>query len=99
MNKFAFLLLFPFAATPALPPRPVAAPAAAQVVLPAAPAGDWSTEACWRARGGRGPAATRPSAIRALARLLRAYAEPARPAAATLVAVGAPLPVFANHYL
>ncbi|RAK70111.1 hypothetical protein [Hymenobacter edaphi] len=99
MNKVAFLLLFPFAATHPLPPRPVVAPASCQVVLPAALAAGWSVGAGWRVQGGRGPAATRPSAIRALSRLLRTYAEPARPEAAAPVAAGAPLPTFAIHYL
>ncbi|MCC3159026.1 hypothetical protein LJ737_17415 [Hymenobacter sp. 15J16-1T3B] len=95
MNKLACLLLFPFAATQPL--APTALPAAPRplgsVVLPAAPPADWSLLAArWR-----GPATTRPSAIRALGRLLRAYAEPRQPESAPQTTTGAPFPPVAGY--
>jgi hypothetical protein len=39
------------------------------------------------------------SAVRALARLLRAYAEPVRPAAVVMVATGAPYQPFAYRFV
>lgn len=95
MNKLACLLLLPFALTQPLAPTPVPATAGplSLIVLPAAPATDWTLPA-----RGRGPANTRPSAIRALGRLLRAYTEPARPESAAGAFSGAPLlPSFRPH--
>lgn len=91
MNKLACLLLFPFACTQPLVPG--AAPAVARppglVVRPTAPA-----TARAGLPAGRNPARTRPVAIRALGRLLRAYTEPARPAAVAGANSSAPLPTF-----